>query len=474
MTKLAREPMTHVDATWLGMDTPINLMIINGVMLFDDVIDFDRFEATCRRGLVEPYRRFRQRVIEAPPGTRRLYWEDDPNFDIRSHLLRVALPEPGDTVTLQALISSLMSESLNRDKPLWRFYLIENYQGGCAVFGRFHHCIGDGIALMRVLLSLTTTDPDQDAAPMDEPSGHGRSRMAGATRRMLVAGSTVTGAGRLALREGVQVLTAPGHWVDLARASTLLLSASTLILAKLLLIPEDRASVFRGDLHVIKRVLWSAPLDLKEVKEIGRAMGATVNDVLVAMVAGALRRYMLANQDVLNAGDIRAMVPVNLRPLDAEPVLGNQFSLVYLALPVSLDHPLARLFAVKRQMDILKHSPEPALIYQILNVLGTLPLGVAHQATDWFASKASLVLTNVPGPQQTLYFGGKAIRRLLYWVPQSGNISTGISIMSYDGAVTVGIAVDEALIPNPEALIDGFMAEYADYLHLATMASAPG
>jgi WS/DGAT/MGAT family acyltransferase len=467
--------MSHVDATWLGTDSPTNLMIINGVLLFDEVIDFERLQAVFRRGMVDAYRRFRQRVVAAAPGARQLYWEDDPHFDLRSHLLRIALPAPGDTATLQALISSLMSEPLSRDKPLWRFYLIENYQGGCAVFGRIHHAVGDGIALIRVLLSLATDEADPAPEPEPErtaPSRERASPVVTALQRVQSARALAAGVGRMTVREGMQTLSNPGHTLELARSSALLASASALILAKLLLIPEDRPSEFKGDLHVIKRVLWSEPLDLREVKRIGRTMGATVNDVLVAMAAGAVRRYILAHQGTPAAGDLRAMVPINLRPLDAEPSLGNQFSLVYLELPVSLELPLARLFAVKRQMDILKHSPEPLLIYQILNLLGTLPLGVAHQATDWFASKASFVLTNVPGPQHTLYFGGKALRRMMFWVPQSGNISTGISLISYDGTVTLGISVDETLIPNPELIIAGFQSEYAEFQQLASMASA--
>ena len=181
-----------------------------------------------------------------------------------------------------------------------------------------------------------------------------------------------------------------------------------------MIIPPDRDSVFRGELGTAKRLLWSEPVDLQQIKEIGRATGSTVNDVLIAALTGALRGFMAEEGDDVDSGDLRAMVPINLRSPDAPVSLGNQFGMVYLSLPVGLDDPLARLFAVKQRMDLLKSSPEPMVVYLVLNLLGMLPGELAAHAVDLFATKASAVLTNVPGPQQTLYFAGAPLRRLMY------------------------------------------------------------
>jgi WS/DGAT/MGAT family acyltransferase len=181
--------------------------------------------------------------------------------------------------------------------------------------------------------------------------------------------------------------------------------------------------------------------------------------VLVAAVAGGLRRNMVDLGDDPAAGDITAMVPVNLRPESDTHQLGNQFALVYLSLPVSLADAYDRLMMTKRHMDVLKNSPEPFLVYQILSIIGTLPGDVAKQVTSWFATKASAVLTNVPGPRQQIYFAGKPLRTLMFWVPQSGNIGIGISIISYNGKVNLGIMVDEHLVRDPQKIIDGFELE---------------
>lgn len=478
-----REAMSNVDKAWLEMDSPVNLMVINGVMLFDEVIDFERFTVILQKRLVGRFSRFQQRLVEFPPGSGRLYWENDPNFDIRSHIRHIALPAPGNTETLQRLISDLMSSPLERSKPMWRFYLIENVDGGCAVFGRIHHCIGDGIALIQVLLSLTDEIPDpleQQAIDIDHATGipvlnfndpesessfHPFSPV---FKLASMATQTATQIARIALTQGLQTWDNPARLIEMAQAAGLLTAASAAILTKLLLLPSDRKSLFKGKLGALKTVAWSEPIDLDLVKQIGKKMDATVNDVLVAAVSGALRRYLQEQGDLVHSGDMRAMVPVNLRDPKVGIKLGNQFALVYLNLPVSIAEPSGRLLAVKHQMDVLKSSPEPMIVYQLLNLIGLLPGAIAGEVTTWFSTKASTVLTNVPGPRQTLYFAGKALKRIMFWVPQSGQIGLGISIISYDGKVTLGIVVDEGLVSNPEAILQAFQSEFSQLAEFTT------
>ena len=240
------------------------------------------------------------------------------------------------------------------------------------------------------------------------------------------------------------------------------------ILAKLLVLPTDNDSVFKGALGVRKRVVWSEPVALDDVRAIARAAGATINDILVTAVAGALRQYM---EEHGGAVEIRAMVPVNLR--DAEKPLtnlGNEFALVYLTLPLEEPDAALRLREIKRQMDMLKQSPEPLLIYEILNVIGMFPGEMAEWATTWFSTKASAVLTNVPGPRTQLYFCGQPMRRLMFWVPQTGRIGLGISIISYNGQVSLGVMLDEGLVEEPNAILVAFASELAA---LAAVAPAP-
>lgn len=497
-----REPMRNVDKAWLGMDTPTNLMIINGVMLFDAPIDYARFCNVLEDRLVRPYRRFRQRIVNRL-GSGGVAWQVDPHFDLRSHLRHLALPAPGDVPTLQALVSDLISEGLEPHRPLWRFYLIDNVDGGCAVFGRLHHCIADGIALVQVLLSLTDNAPD---APVRSPAKSRSAKAPGPQADEFTAaaqepspaqrlptppsyslsvatpfsllrtavestGRFVKSAATMTLHQGVQTVVNPRHLVEAAYTAGLISVTGAAILGKLLVLPPDNDSVFKGNLSAHKKVVWSEPVDLERVKVICRAANATLNDVLVTAVAGALRRYMEAHG---GAVDLRAMVPVNLRdPSKPLEDLGNEFALVYLTLPLQEPSAARRLHAIKRQMDMLKQSPEPLLIYEILNLIGMVPGELAEWATTWFSTKASAVLTNVPGPRTQLYFCSVPMRRIMFWVPQSGRIGLGISIISYCGAVSLGIMVDEWLIAEPGAILAAFAEELESLGIVAASGATP-
>ena len=464
MQSVRREAMGNVDNAWLSMDHETNLMIISGIMLFDDRIDFARLTALFADRLVAPFPRFRQRVVDWPAGSGRKYWAEDRNFDIRSHVSHIALPEPGDKATLQQLISDLMRSNLDQSKPLWRVYLIDNVSSdtaanGCALFARFHHAIADGIALIQVMLSLA----DETATPSPEPTIDHETPERRSGFVDAAGGSRITRPARLAarlLRTANRGLNQPQELVSAVRSLGFLSAASAATLTRLLILPAERASSLRGPLCTTKRVVWSAAVDLAQVKRIGRTSGATVNDVLIAALAGALRAHLLSTDGGDTLEDIRTMVPVNLRPPDAPLTLGNQFGLVYLSLPVSLDDPLERLREVKRRMDILKRSPEAAVAFQLLSVLGMLPGEFSAMAATIFAGKATAVLTNVPGPRRPLYVAGCRVKRLLFWVPQSGDIGLGISIISYAGEVNLGLIVDEGLVSDPESIMSAFEAQF--------------
>lgn len=468
--KVTRTPMSSVDKAWFEMDSDTNLMIINGLMWFDGKLDYELFTKILERRFIQRYERFRQHVVTGVDG--RLYWETDLHFDLRTHVRRIALPEPRTLEGFRALISSIISEPLDRRKPLWRFFLIEDVDGGSVLLGRIHHCIGDGIALIRVLLDMTS-ETLEDSMRIDiggvEPSRRQKSRgplkQLARSARSLARSSVEVG--KTLIGQALLTLEDPQHPLKIARSLGLISAAGAAILAKLLILPPDRRTVFKRELSAIKRVVWSQPLDLMHIKMIGCAFDATVNDVLVSAVAGALRDYMLQVGDNPDAGDINAMVPVNLRPLEEAMELGNRFALVYLPLPISLPDPVARLKATKHHMDILKQSPEPFLVYQILGLIGNLPGDVARQATLWFSSKASAVLTNVPGPRQQIYFAGQPLRKLMFWVPQAGEIGMGISIISYHGEVMLGLMVDERLVPEPHAIMEHFMRQFELLAHRA-------
>ncbi len=473
---LKRETMRSVDTAWLRMDDPTNLMIINGVMMFRGTLDLERVRRTVEARMLR-YGRFGQRVMEQPLGVGAPYWEDDPNFHINSHVKRLALPDPGNDQTLQELVGDMMAVPMDLTKPPWQIYVIENYRGhdrhgqpidnGTVVFTRLHHCIADGMALMQVFLSLTDELAD---APEDgkEPSRRRTptSDLPPLLRLLQSRTRTAVDLGRALLNEGSRTLSNPFYGLGLTRLAVELATDSAAELANLALMPPDPQTVLKGKLGVAKSVAWSEPISLADVKRIGKATGATVNDVLMTAATAALRSYIQSRGESAEGVEVRAAIPVNLRPPGKAGDLGNNFALVFLALPVGIAATQARLKEVKHRMDALKGSSQAMVAYGILQALGRMPGPIESQAVQFFASKATTVLTNVPGPQQPLYFTGSPIEKILFWVPQSGRLGMGISIFSYNGTVTLGVATDTGLVPDPDQIVAGFHTAYADLLAL--------
>ena len=437
------QTMASADAAWLHMDRRTNLMVVNAVLWFDEPLDWDAARRVYLERIVERFPRFRQRVVEGLPG-RPPSWQEDDAFEPDLHFHRLALPAPGDRAVLQEIVADLIAAPLDRGRPLWDVYLLEGYAGGCAVLFRMHHAIADGIALARVMLSLTDAGgrPADFVAHDANGGGHG-------------VISTVVKAGQTVVRESVATARDPRRLRTIADA----LATDGRTLAKLLVPGSDTPSALKGDLTVAHRVAWSDPVPLSTVKRAGRAMEATVNDVLVAAVAGAVREHLLGRGE--EPDDLHALVPFNLRPLD-QPLpadLGNRFGLLILGLPVGLQAPLDRLRAVQERMGEIKRSHEGALAYGILGAIGRTPPAMEARLVDFFSAKGSMVLTNVPGPRSTVTFADVPVRGVLVWAPCSGSVGMSVSVFSYAGKVTVGFLVDAALVDDPQPLADGFRRE---------------
>jgi WS/DGAT/MGAT family acyltransferase len=405
--------------------------------------------------MVEPFPRFRQRVIEGRGPLSGPHWEDDPTFDLDLHIHRAQLLAPGDRAALQAYVADLMATPLDRSQPLWQFHLVDGYGEGGALVSRIHHCIADGIALGRVLLSLTDESPDAGIAPVDgggTSAGRGGGRLRALTRPVTrVTGAARDVAGTMA-HEAIEVGRHPSHLRDLAASGR----ADAGALARVLLKGADEPTALKGDLEVARRVAWSSPFQLDRVKAFGHATGTTVNDVVLTAVAGALRDHLRSRGSLVD--EVTAFVPFNLRPLDQpRPAeLGNRFGLVFLRLPIGIEAPRQMLDEVHRRMEEIKHSPDGAIAYGVLDVMGRTPVRIERRLVDLFSTKGTAVITNVPGPRRPVYLGGTPVRGVLVWAPCSGGVSTSVSIFSYAGEITVGLMVDAGLVPDPDAIVTDF------------------
>ena len=463
-----REAMSKVDTAWLRMERPTNRMMITGVLMFAGALDAARIKALLGERFLA-FRRFRQRAAIGANGA---YWETDEDFDLDWHVRVAALPGAADKAELEAFVSDLASTPLDHSKPLWQFHVVEDYVSpegrGSVLVARIHHCYADGLALVQVLLSLTDTAPQPEAHAELAKTWLKRDRgsvlerllepMQGGLQKMFSAGEKTWA-------KIAQMLADPAVAADIAHEG----SEITRELAIALTLSDDPITPLRGKLSVVKRVAWADPLPLDEVKTLGKALGCTVNDVLLACAAGAIRGYLRDLGEDVDGLTIRATVPVNLRPLEHAKKLGNHFGLVFLDLPIGEPNPLRRLERVAACMRELKGRRQAIVAFGLLAALGMGPAALQQPALELFSRKASAVATNVPGPQQPLFMAGVEVRELMFWVPQTGSIGLGLSILSYNGKVYFGVIGDDLRVRDPDAIVQRFGREFEKLVLITLM-----
>jgi diacylglycerol O-acyltransferase / wax synthase len=422
-------PFTGADSSWWHMEEPTNQMAITAVLVLSDPLDEDRFRSLLTRRLLI-HDRFRQRVEESPSGLGRPRWVEVDHLRLEDHLRTEWLPAPGEKAELQALVGREMSTPLDPERPLWRFTHVAGYRGGSALVARLHHCIADGLALTHLLLNLDD-DPSDPAGsyfgppavlPVRSPGGN-------PTGSRVLGGAA--GAAGAALGMGARFVGSLGGLAGMR--------------------PDPRSSL-RGPLSREKRAAWSVPLDLPEMRRVAKGVGATLNDLIVSTVAGGIGQFLTERGEQVSR-QLRAVIPVNLRREHEQTSLGNRFGLVFAPLPVWVPDPIERIREVRRTMDRLKRSPQAGVVFGLLEFFGRTPRQALDAAVSFLGSKASLVLTNVPGPRRRIRFCGAEVVELVAWVPQSGRLSLGVSALTYADELRLGIAADAGLLPDAVGLV---------------------
>ncbi|MEP7156979.1 MAG: wax ester/triacylglycerol synthase family O-acyltransferase [Betaproteobacteria bacterium] len=468
---LQRERMSGVDTAWLRMEHPNNLMMIIGIMVFKEKLDFKKLQATLEQRFLA-YPRFKQKAVQDPTGA---WWENDKNFDIKNHVRKAQLPGKAGKKELEEYVSQMAGQSLDFTKPLWQFHLVENYRGGgSALLTRIHHCYADGIALISVMLAMTADNAEASLAKPKPKEKHGKGRSGhsghggdsgggdgmdfwtSVTKPMASVWSGAMKLTRGIVEQGLEIAKDPATMREFATKGMELADE----LRKIAMMAPDTQTRFKGNLSGKKRVAWCDPLPLAEVKIVGKALGCSINDVLLATAAGALRDYMERNGDKSEGVELRAIVPVNLRAVEKAGELGNQFGLIFVDLPIGVEDPIERMLKVRERMKELKGSSQPIVAFVLLSAVGMGPKILQDQISALIGRNATAVMTNVPGPQKPLFFAGREIDEIDFWVPQSGGIGMGVSILTYNGKVQFGLITDAKLVPDPENVINKFSDEF--------------
>ena len=459
-----RQPLASVDATWLRMDEPGNLMMVTSILVLRESVQF-----TCYRDFVasrlDALPRLRQRIVTsgATPGSP--VWEMDPHFDLTYHIQVAPLERP-DQPSLLNFAQRLMSDPLDPRRPLWQIHFVPRYEDGCAVIVRFHHCIGDGLAMLYVLQMLTDDPPvELTKAPMvSHPANNPKVFRGGLKWSLSPLVSFLRSVEERIVREVKAIIARPRSALGAMRA--LSLGAGTVW--KLMFMRSDPHTVLKGPLSDEKRAVWSRPIPIDTLKAIARETGATINDVILAAVAGGLRHYLVLREQPVAGLELRALAPVNLRSIEEASELGNRFGLLFVPLPLSIADPFDRLVAVRDTTRRIKRSPERLLTFLLLRVLGILPSPLFEMVVNLFGRRCTVVVTNVVGPREPLRMTGTTLKQVMFWVPCAGRLALGVSVFSYIGALWLGIAADGSVAPDPEIIINGFESDLAALVERAT------
>ncbi|MFN8192818.1 MAG: WS/DGAT domain-containing protein [Nocardioidaceae bacterium] len=480
-----RVPIPASDQTWLHMDRPNNLMHVHSLMWFGpEPPAWDEVLALVQRAIVDKFPVFHR----VPVDDGSWFWEDDPHFDLTHHVRQTTLPAGTDVEGLRDYIGRRFSDPFEHGRPMWTMELIPDVSGladepRTVIFSRFHHSLADGIRLVQLLLSLCETThaaalpPAVGRAPGGGPVAAGLDVVRrGASDAWDLARGTVAGAlslpgkvtrlGPAALEHGWDLLVHPGHLIDAVSALTSERNQSANTVAEVTRILAAGRSVrtsWSGTPGIDKQVAWVTGLELTRIRATGKKYGGTVNDILLAVISRAMTRYLQEQRAPVE--EIAWLVPVSLSPFDADlpPELGNHFSLIFLPMPLGVRNPQQLVDQIRGHMTRIKESAEPVVTFGIQWVLAESPKAVAVALTNLFANKAVGVLTNVPGPRVPMTFAGAPLAGMIGWAPCSGDEPMSLSIFSYNGEVTLAVAADAALVPDPQRIADLISEEFEDF-----------
>jgi diacylglycerol O-acyltransferase len=446
------QTMSPLDASFLHIEDAVTHMHIGSVGIFEGPVPGPGEVEAAVAARLPLVPRYRQKVRFVPLALGRPTWVDDPHFHLDYHVRRTALPAPGGAEELRNLVGRVMSQQLDRAKPLWEMWVAEGLEdGGWALISKTHHCMVDGVSATDLLSVILVTERERDRpapaadpwqpAPEPNPAELVAHALAGRAASPYEAARTVLAAARGPRRVASQLVDATRGIVNLRP-----------------LLRSNSASSLNGPIGPHRRWDW-ARARLADIKEIRAEHGGTVNDIVLAAITNGFRELLLARGEEVQGRVIRTLVPVSVRAENEHGTYNNKVSAMFAELPVELEDPVARLQAVHAQMQELKRSGQAVAAERLTALGGFAPamlLALAGRVgTHLPQSSVNTVTTNVPGPQQPLYLAGRRMLEAFPFVPLGGWVRIGVAIFSYNGGINFGVTGDLDGAPDIAVLCQG-------------------
>ena len=452
------ERLSVLDELFLHLEGPDTHMHVGGVAIFEGPPpDYEAVKDMIHRRL-QMVPRFRQKLATVPLGLGRPVWVDDAHFNLEYHVRHTALPAPGDDLKLKRLAARVMSQQLDRTKPLWEIWFAEGLSDDrFALISKTHHCLVDGVSgadIMSVILDLGPEPPEievEEWRPAVEPTPD--RLLVDAVKERLTSPAEVVRTVQSAVMDPAKLPQRVAQSVKAIGAFV----GGTLDFA-----PTSSLNQAIGPHRRFETVL----VDLDDVKRVKNTLGGTVNDVVLAVVSGGLRRLLLSRGEKVDNTELRAMIPVSVRADASRGTLGNQVASIWATLPVNEPDAVKRLEIVSERMRDLKASGQ-AVGASLLTSLGEYaPPTIIAQASRLVARQRAfnLVVTNVPGPQLPLYTMGRKMNEVYPVLPLADNTSLGVALLSYNGTIGFGLLGDYDVAPDLAVLAEGIEKALAELL----------
>jgi WS/DGAT/MGAT family acyltransferase len=465
-TDLSRR-LSALDASFLYFERPTQPMHVASAITFESPLDYERVvnDLGARLHLVP---RYTERVMGVPLGLAHPTWEPDPDFDIRAHVQHRSLRPPGTDEQLAELCAALYAQPLDRTRPLWEIYVVDGYRGSgvpfrrpddagprlepcgaprSTLFVKVHHCMIDGVSGVQLMGVLLDTAPNPP--PIPGPGTRRTGPLPGVAHRFLDA---LVDRLRTGLRRGVsalELLARPGQAVGEIRQTT----DAVAHLMRTLVTSAPRTP-FNGRLGIARNLAW-ATFSLNEIKAIKNRLGGSMNDVVLAVISGAMRRVLADRGMSPERIELRAAIPVNVRGTHEHLKLGNQVSMMVAPLPVGILDPVERLRQVRAATALLKAGDDSGKAQRLVRLIELLPPPV-HQLfgrAQSLAAPVNTICTNVPGPPVSLYMQGVRVDRMVPFVPLANPVGLAFAILSYADTLTISATADAALAPDLREVI---------------------
>jgi diacylglycerol O-acyltransferase len=437
------KPLERIDHIMWDADTPDSIATIAGIMTFKRTLNKARMTEVVEKRLLR-FERFQNRVVIKDGNP---MWHFDENFKIENHIHHIALPGKGGYKELQECVSDLISHPLDYNRPLWDIHVIDNYNNGTALFWRVHHVIGDGVALVKVIFSLTGISAKDSLTVFGEQAPTKPKKLKDEIEYIVDLGvSMYEDAKHLFNNPSLLRDTLQHNW-QLAREVGDLLGN------------RKANHLYKGESGQAKKAAWTKPLPLKSFKKLSKYYGVKINDIMLAIVAGAMRKHLMRHKEKIVNG-VKVVIPVNLRREGAVNSLQNDFSFITVDLPVHISSFADRVAFIKEKTAALKPSANSMLMTELIHIVADYtPVKAKQKLLGFLGKSIAGVVTNVPGPRHPIYLGGGKVEDLMFWVPHTVPLGVGISLMSYNEKVYMGIVTDNVLVKDPDIIVRAFASE---------------